>query len=255
MSALTSLWKFQSQQLVVLLLFLYTKTEVTVSCFLFWSMFQNISCLVLFPSLLCHQEQCVLESFIEPLKYTDFIVISVSQYNILSNDMKNRLQNIYFIGLCIQIYRHVCTYIYRPLFHNKISTNTNIGHTKRQIISHFFVSRINKSAVLASDADTACYLLIAMQAKTTVSQDKSTLDKRISQYLQNCISSSNSSGWRRQHAKKEFSKDVRYAKTSADSTIFFPVVTCINSAKHILVFKGKSRVESYSTLSSKYITH
>lgn len=69
------------------------------------------------------------------------------------------------------------------LFHNKISSNINIGHTKRQIISHFFIPRINKSAVLTSGVDIACYLPIAIQAKTTVTQDKSTLDKRISQYL------------------------------------------------------------------------
>lgn len=42
-------------------------------------------------------------TLIEPLKYINFIVISVSRYNayILSNDIKNTLQNYYFIKLCI----------------------------------------------------------------------------------------------------------------------------------------------------------
>lgn len=88
------------------------------------------------------------------------------------------LQNNYFVELYIYTLTYVCL-----LFCNKISTNINIGHTKRQALSHFFISRISKSAVLTSGVDIACYLPIAVQAKTTVIQDKSTLDKRISQYL------------------------------------------------------------------------
>lgn len=118
----------------------------------------------------------------------NFTSISVSECNtyFLSNDVNNILQNYYFAGLCVCIYIYMHMYILTSiclLFQSKILTNINIGHTKRQIISHFFISRINKSAVLTSGVDIVCYLPIAIQAKTIVTQVKSTLDERISQYL------------------------------------------------------------------------
>lgn len=74
------------------------------------------------------------------------------------------LQNNYFAGLCVYKYTHMYTLTsICLLFHNKISTNINIGHTKRQIISHIFIASINKLAVLTGSVDIACYLLVAIQ--------------------------------------------------------------------------------------------